>query len=186
MHEGALTPETGTQVPAGGEPLRRATGRRGLLARLWRSERGTALVEFALVALPLFLVLFGIIDFARALNYYNDVTQLAGQGARAAAVNTNPDTSAPVGTSIQTQLVNAADSPELKVAGTDSSGNPRGIQVCINQPLPTKAGDPVSVQASYRFHFLPLIGAALTLSSTQTERYESGLAPAFAYGCVHP
>lgn len=151
-----------------------------------RGERGTALVEFALVALPLFLIIFGIIDFARALNYYNDVTQLAGQGARAAAVNSNPDTSAPSGTSIQTQLVDAADSPELKVTGVDGSGTPLGVEACINTPLPGATGDPVSVKVSYHFHFLPLIGSALTLSSTQTERYESGVAPSYTSGCVHP
>ena len=48
-------------------------------------------MEFALIAPLLFLLLFGIIDFGRALDYYNQVTQLAGQGARAAAVNRNPD-----------------------------------------------------------------------------------------------
>src|SRR5438105_2786343 len=61
------------------------------LNRLRREERGTAVVEFALVVTPILLIVFGILDFGRALNYYNDMTQLAGQAARAAAVNTNVD-----------------------------------------------------------------------------------------------
>jgi hypothetical protein len=143
---------------------------RGRLRLFRRDERGTALVEFALIAPFLFLLLFGIIDFGRALDYYNQVTQLAGQGARAAAVNRNPDgTGITSGSSLQNQLVQKYTAqPELK----------NGVVVCIVPPLPTKAGDPVTVRVSYQFHFLPLIGAAahalggLTLSSTETQRAE--------------
>jgi Flp pilus assembly protein TadG len=142
---------------------------RGRLRALRREEGGTALVEFALIAPFLFLLLFGIIDFGRALNYYNQVTQLAGQGARAAAVNTMPDgTTITSGTALQTALVNATGQPELK----------NGEIVCIKSPLPTAVGQPVTVKVSYQFHFLPLVGAAagalggLNLSATETERAE--------------
>jgi Flp pilus assembly protein TadG len=146
-----------------------------------RDQRGTALVEFALVALPLFLILFGIIDFARALNYYNDLTQIAGQGARAAAVNQNPINNAtpPSGKSIQTQLVGALDSPELK-----ASHSPAWTNICITT-MPTTTGDPVTVTASYQFHFIPLIGTTLNLSASQTERFE-GLKPSYGPGCASP
>jgi hypothetical protein len=142
---------------------------RGRLRAFRRDQCGTALVEFALIAPLLFLLLFGIIDFGRALNYYNQVTQLAGQGARAAVVNTMPDgTPITSGTALQTALVNATAQPELK----------NGEIVCIKGPLPTKVGDPVTVKVSYQFHFLPLVGAAaqalggLNLSATETERAE--------------
>ena len=82
MAEGALTGR-----PVTGPALERHPRPRGRLRAFRRDERGTALVEFALIAPLLFLLLFGIIDFGRALDYYNQVTQLAGQGARAAAVN---------------------------------------------------------------------------------------------------
>ena len=111
------------------------------MRQLRRSERGTAVVEFALVAPLLFLIVFGIVDFGRALNYYNDLTQLAGQGARAAAVNRNPD-GTPVGAavtndgqcqsltySIQCQLVNTyTTTAELK----------SGISVCIRARSPRR------------------------------------------------
>jgi TadE-like protein len=142
---------------------------RGRLRALRRDERGTALVEFALIAPFLFLLLFGIIDFGRALNYYNQVTQLAGQGARAAAVNRMPDgTAITSGSALQNQLVQFTGQPELK----------NGEVVCIEAPLPTQVGQPVTVKVSYQFHFLPLIGLAggalggLNLSSTQTVRAE--------------
>ena len=45
-------------------------------------ERGVALVEFALV-LPLLLVLLlGMIDVGKAVNYWNDETHLANEAAR--------------------------------------------------------------------------------------------------------
>lgn len=141
---------------------------RGLHRVLRRDERGTALVEFALIAPFLFLLLFGIIDFGRALNYYNQVTQLAGQGARAAQVNRMPDgTAITSGSALQSALVNLTRQPELR----------NGEVVCIKQ-VPTNVGDPVTVKVSYQFHFLPLIGAAggalggLTLSATETQRAE--------------
>lgn len=137
-----------------------------------RDQRGQALVEFALIAPLLFVLIFGVIDFGRALDYYNQLTQLAGQGARAAAVNRNPDgtaTSSASPFSIQQQLAtNYTAQPELK----------KGIVVCITQ-VPQAVGDPVTVRASYKFNFLPLVGAVigdvsgLTLTATQTERAEA-------------
>jgi Flp pilus assembly protein TadG len=128
-------------------------------------------VEFALVSLPLFLILFGILDFGRALNYYNDLTQLTGQGARAAAVNRNPG-GGPADATFQQQLADSADSKELR----------SGIQVCIDQ-MPTSAGDPVKVSASYTFNFIPLVhSAALTLRASQTVRFEAP-SPSYSAGC---
>ncbi len=145
---------------------------RGPLRALRSDQRGTALVEFALVAPLLFLLLFGIVDFGRALDYYNQMTQLAGQGARAAAVNRNPDGTALSNAnlySIQQQLASKYTAqPELQ----------KGIVVCILGPVPQSPGQPVTVRASFQFHFLPIVGAAadalggLTLSATQTERAE--------------
>jgi Flp pilus assembly protein TadG len=138
------------------------------------------LVEFALVAIPLFLIIFGIIDFARALNYYNDLQQIAGQGARAAAVNSNPDGTAVSGQSIQTQLLTDLDTAELR-----GKHNPPWTNICISH-MPSTTGDPVTVTASYQFHFIPLIHpVAITLSAAQTERFE-GISPSFTGGCKHP
>ena len=159
-------------------PSRRLSGSR----RLARSERGTALVEFALIAPLLFLVVFGIIEFGRILNAYNQLTQLAGQGARAAAVNRNPDgtaiaassgtvDNADCGTrsySIQCQL-------SKYYAKNDGLTN---VKACIlntaSNPLPTNPGQPVTIKVTYRYNFIVgLFGIAhIDLSSTQSERAE--------------
>jgi Flp pilus assembly protein TadG len=149
-------------------PRPRFAGRR-ISGRLWRNERGTAVVEFSLVALPLCLIVFGILDFGRALNYYNDLTQLGGQGARAAAVNQNP-LGGPANQCFQSQLANGSTAGELR----------NKINVRITQ-IPTIAGSPVTVTASFRFHFIPLLKLGdLTLSAAQTERYEGSVAPTYS------
>jgi Flp pilus assembly pilin Flp len=164
--------------PVTGPDPERLPRPRGQFRALRRDQRGTAVVEFALVAPLLFLLIFGIIDFGRALDYYNQVTQLAGQGARAAAVNRLPNGNAITsGSALQSQLVDRYTAqPELK----------KGISACIVD-VPQAPGDPVTVKVSFHFHFLPLVGAAagalggLTLSSTQSERAEV-VPPSYAAG----
>lgn len=66
---------------------RRARRRR--LARR-RSDRGAALVEFSFVALPLFLLLFAIIEFGWSFFQLNDIRHGAREGIRLVAVNADP------------------------------------------------------------------------------------------------
>jgi Flp pilus assembly protein TadG len=144
----------------------------GVAARLFKNEQGTAVVEFALVAIPLCLILFGILDFGRALNYYNDVTQLAGQGARAAAVNQNIDGTTADAT-FQAKLAAENDSPELT----------NKVQVCI-QTVPSQVGAPVTVSVKYRFRFNAIVAKIpITLSSTQSARSEIGT-PSYTATCT--
>lgn len=52
-----------------------------------RGDHGAAAVEFALLLPVLLLMVFGIIDFGRALNAQITLTQAAREGARLAALN---------------------------------------------------------------------------------------------------
>jgi|SRR5450756_503499 len=52
-----------------------------------QGDHGAAAVEFALLLPVLLLVVFGIIDFGRALNAQITLTQAAQEGARLAALN---------------------------------------------------------------------------------------------------
>ena len=55
---------------------------RRIVNRNPRDESGAALVEFALVLPLLLLLLFGLLDFGKAFNYWIDETHLANAGAR--------------------------------------------------------------------------------------------------------
>jgi len=181
MDERVLTPTMPDTAESARVPSRRSLGG-GVRRAFGSGERGTAVVEFALIAPLLFLLVGGVIDFARALNYYNDLTQLAGQGARAGIVASNPDGTAPsTATSVQCQLVKIyTSSAELR--GSTSSN---GIQVHILDPNNPGAatvnpipGQPLQVQTSFNFNFIvPLVkiaipGPFLHLSTSSTMRVE--------------
>src|SRR5688500_6301269 len=51
-----------------------------------RGDGGAALVEFALMAVLLFTLIFGIISFGLLLSFKQDMTRAAAEGARAGAV----------------------------------------------------------------------------------------------------
>ena len=58
-------------------------GRRGRQRRLRRDPSGAAAVEFVLVAIPLFFILYGLIAFGMMLALKQSVTNAAAEGARA-------------------------------------------------------------------------------------------------------
>ncbi|MGH9226706.1 MAG: TadE/TadG family type IV pilus assembly protein [Acidimicrobiales bacterium] len=51
---------------------------------LRRDEHGAAAVEFAIIAIPFFLLLYGLVVFGMALAVKQSVTNAAAEGARAA------------------------------------------------------------------------------------------------------
>ena len=159
---------------AGGRqaPERRTRQRHRLL-----EEHGVALVEFALVAPLLMLLLFGMVDFGRAFNYWIDETHLANTGARWAVVNKNPGTPAGVNcpdvasVCLQEYIVSEADSGELRSKA----------QACID--FPAAALDPanepgdysvtVTVRMESPFEWLPIVGLAPRhITSKSTMRLE--------------
>jgi Flp pilus assembly protein TadG len=149
---------------------------RALVRRLRLEERGTALVEFALVAPVLFLLIFGVLDFSLALNAYNQESQLVGLGARAAAVNRNPDGTQVNANSIQTQL-----------DGTYAKGGlHNNTAICIALPNGAGAGQPVEVTATYQFHpftSLPGLNKTISITASQTERQEIAFTGTAAATC---
>jgi Flp pilus assembly protein TadG len=58
----------------------------------FRSERGQASVELALVLPVLLLILFGIMEFGRVFSAYLVITNAAREGARQAAIGANNTT----------------------------------------------------------------------------------------------
>jgi Flp pilus assembly protein TadG len=134
--------------------------RERLLHRL-RDESGVALVEFALVLPLLLLLLFGMLDFGKAFNYWIDETHLANEAARWAVVNNNPGSG-----TLQAWTLSQADTPELQNGGTSSV--PTAAQVCISFPTNSqtgtsgKVGDPVRVTVSVTYNWLPFVGNSIS------------------------
>lgn len=121
----------------------------GVLTR----DSGAAMIEFALV-LPLLLVLvFGIVDFGRALNYWIDETHLANEAARFAAVGRNPGNESG-GMTLQEWTRSQAVTTELREGGELKEG---GMQVCLEFPNGPQVGEPVEVEASTIFNWLPFL-----------------------------
>jgi Flp pilus assembly protein TadG len=123
-------------------------------------QKGTSLVEFALILPVLALILFGLLDFAKAFNYWNDETHLAAEGARFAVVNSNPGGSQ----TLQQYLQQQADTSEL-----------RGLAVvCVAFPTNPatgtsgQVGDPVTVTVKSRYTWLPIVSSRAGLSPTTT------------------
>jgi Flp pilus assembly protein TadG len=130
------------------------------LRRSIADEKGQALPEFALVLPVLILVLFGIVDFGRGFNYWNDATHISAEGARFAVVNRRPDPNSAA--SLQVQLRDQADTADLRTGG--SSTLPTPAQVCITFPNGTSnIGDPVQVAMTFTYHWLPIMDTVSTL-----------------------
>jgi Flp pilus assembly protein TadG len=150
-----------SELPGGPE------GRRGHSLRRFRDERGVALTEMALVLPLLLLLILGMIDFGKAINYWLDDTHLANEGARLAVVNSNPGGST---TTLQDWLRGQTSSAEERydpargypVQGTQRSAHPMTVNICyytassgalITSGTPA-IGDTVEVLVKYDYQWL--------------------------------
>ena len=97
------------------------------MKRRWRAgrlaDRGAAAVELALLLPVLLLLVFGIVDFGRALNAQITLTQAAREGARLVALNEASVTSRTqaAATGLSNVTVTVVDScPAGATGGTDA------------------------------------------------------------------
>jgi Flp pilus assembly pilin Flp len=91
------------------------------LCRMRRDERGAAMVELAIVLPILMLIVMGIVEFGRAWNVYQVITDAAREGARRAVVR-DGDTDSKVGTTATPGTVPAVVLDRLGRAGLPTAG----------------------------------------------------------------
>jgi Flp pilus assembly protein TadG len=116
----------------------------------FREEGGQAAVEFALVLPLLLLVLFAIVEFARTYNAFNDLNQMAADGARFAAVGRYPG---------DAQLrTDEADTNVTRAATLSLSYN--GGTCVVGGSVSVSAAAPVAVSAILKVGTLNLNGKA--------------------------
>jgi len=131
-----------------------------LRARFRRSDTGQSLVEFALVMPIVLLMLVGIIEFGRAWNVQQVMTDAAREGARQAVLANSGVTQASVVATINAALSRAAidiNTTQITLMGTAAglAGTPDSLVT-------------VDVQHPYQFRFL---GALINLSGLGQDGY---------------
>lgn len=120
------------------------------------------MVEFALILVPLLLLVVGMLQFGIVLNAKIDETHLASTGARYVAVNQNPGE--PDGLTLQDYIKQAADTQDMR----------NTARVCVEYPAGSAVGDPVRVTMDYDYQLLPLLGGiTMTVQGEATMRLEA-------------
>lgn len=130
------------------------------------------MVEFALVLLPLLVVVVGIVQFGIGLNYWLDLNRIANQGARWAVVNSYPGcdrsgsglcTNPTLQQYLACEPVVSSLAPAVVVSFPAASGDSGGDE----------RGDPVRVAVSTEFDFVPLLElGTITLRGSAEMRIE--------------
>ena len=131
----------------------------------WSTEnsgRGSTLTEFAFVVPVLFAMLFGIIDFGRALYSYHFVSNAAREATRWASVrgkDCRPGLdSCPAGPDDVTDYVVSIAPPGIDTSSSkllvdaDWVAPPNALPVCVN--LPKSPGCDIRVTVTYNFSFI--------------------------------
>lgn len=141
-----------------------------------KKQQGAELVEFAITALLLFTLLFGIIEFSVALFDKQTITNAAREGARN-GILFRPD---PRDLAIEDQIIEDAIN-EYAADYLISLGGPAEMDIDIQRTLnggTFGAGDQVTVTVTYPYQFLIIpgfvgnLGDGIALSSTSVMRAE--------------
>ena len=134
-----------------------------LLRVFRRREQGQALVEFALISIVFFILVFGMIDVGRAVWNYNTLAQATREGTRYAIVH-GSNSSSPSGPGNEAAVVNTVQTyggglnpAQLTVNATWLGGS--------NAP-----GSDITVTSQYTyepiFNFLGIVSFNMTSTST--------------------
>jgi len=124
------------------------------------SDRGAAAVEFALLLPLLVLLIFGMIDFGRAINAQITITQAAREGARALALGqttTYQARAVQAGVGLGLTTANVTDLPD----SLKTTGCPAGA---------AQTGDDAVVQVTYTFTFITPVGSLFGPTKTLTAK----------------
>ncbi len=126
-------------------------------------EDGAAAVEFALVAVPLFLLVFGIIDFGFGFHAWDGTSNAAREGARLGAVQ--PDVAA-----IESRVRTTAsflNQSKLTVVITCARG--AGAFGSCPSSSSWQEGDIVRVRVTYLYDYMTPLPGMVGLGSSLNE-----------------
>jgi Flp pilus assembly protein TadG len=140
-------------------------------------ESGQAMVEFALILIPLLLLVVGIIQFGIGLNYWLDLNRMSNQGARFAVVNawpTCPRTADNDAVAPHSGSDGCTQTLQEYIAGQLPSSRCPTVTISFPATGGTKVvGDPVKVELKSPFTFRAIMKlGTLTLAARTTMRIE--------------
>lgn len=143
--------------------LGHATTRPGGSGVIPESDRGAALIEFAIAAILIFTLLFGIMEAAWGFFNLLEVRHSANEGARLAAVNIDPD----VPTCDSMRDGSFASAPVITVTHNDTNGS--GVADIGDEIM-------VTIDAVHEglTGFIPIL-ATIPMSQQETYRVEQNL-----------
>ena len=124
-----------------------------------RGDGGSAVLEFALISVLLFTLIFGIINFGLILSFKQDMTRAAAEGARAGAV-AYPATTALADATAATNEAVKGFSDRFATSGCATTGltcnetvHDCGVATSGNAAIP----DCVTVELIYDYENHPLL-----------------------------
>lgn len=129
--------------------------------KVFQSERGSTLVEFAIALLVFLTAMFAVMEFGRALWVHNALTDAARRGARYAALHSTADTAAVKNVVVYGDPAGGTQSvvPNLTTAN---------VTVTYTDFALNKGTASVSV-TGYQFQFvIPIIGTTITMPNYTT------------------
>ena len=136
-----------------------------------RGERGQALVEFSLIRIVFFRLVFGMVDAGRAVWNYNTLAHATREGARYAIVHggDSADPSGPGGDYYTAPDIDSMITQQVEKFG--GGLNPSQLTVQSEWPDGSNiSGSHVTVTSQYEFEpifdFLGLVSFTMTSSST--------------------
>ena len=131
-----------------------------MIRKIWNRQEGQSLVEFAIVAPVLVLLLLGIVEFGLILYNQHVITNASREGARYGIVVDTPRRS---DESIQA-VVEAYCVDNLVTFGT--TGPPKTTVTFVGQSF----GDDLTVEVTYHYDFLVLPNFIASLMGGQDLR----------------
>lgn len=126
-----------------------------------RKQHGATLLEAGITAIALCFLLFGIVEFGRAYNIYQNVTYAAREGARFAVAPAPGTSTLPTSDQVVAHVTPLLESNNLTVTAgmitvTPTSHIVNGASVAYTE---------VTVSATYDFFFIPAGGVTMTANS---------------------
>ncbi|MBL0940731.1 MAG: pilus assembly protein [Gemmatimonadaceae bacterium] len=146
---------------------------RSAITRWLRDEVAGPVVEFALVVPVLLLLVFGVIDFARAFFQRNNLVSAVREGARFAAVSTSP-------CNATTAIRNRVLSYYSTAGGTAPAANDIQVTVLPSGICTSAPGNATNVQVAVtNYPYVPVTpllrlfgGSAIRLQASAVYRWE--------------